>query len=106
MPFQAGKTKTGGRRVGVSNRLTGAFREAVLHVYSGLGGHAAFLEWARQNPSEYYKIAARLIPVELRHEEDRTINVIINREPCDDRPRGIPLMVEDRTIVKAEPLDR
>ncbi len=81
MPFQPGKPKTGGRQSGTPNRFTGAFREAVLHVYNGLGGHKAFLEWARKNPTEYYRIAARLIPVELRSEEERTINVIIPAPP-------------------------
>lgn len=103
MPFQPGKPKTGGRQRGTPNQLTGAFREAVLHVYKGLGGHAAFLEWARENPTEYYRIAARLIPVELRHEEDRVINVIINRSPTSNGPSREPLMVEDHSSFKSVP---
>jgi len=89
MPFTPGKAKTGGRRPGTPNRLTGAFREAVLFVYDGLGGHAAFLQWARENPTEYYKIAARLIPGEMREEgENKHITVIINRSlvPVPDDP--------------------
>ena len=77
MPFAPGRQITGGRRRGSLNRLTGAFKEAVLFVYHGLGGHAAFLDWARENRSEFYKIAPRLIPGELRQEEDRTVRVII-----------------------------
>jgi hypothetical protein len=64
MPFTKGRKKTGGRQLGTPNKFTGTFREAVQVVYEGLGGHAAFLRWARENPSEYYKIAARLIPTE------------------------------------------
>ena len=97
MPFQLGKQKTGGRQRGTPHQLTGAFREAVLHVYKGLGGHAAFLAWARENTTEYYRIAARLIPVELRSEEDRTINVIIQRCPPVDRPSNDPLMIEGQS---------
>jgi hypothetical protein len=77
MPFTPGKPKTGGRQPGTPNRLTGAFKEAVQIVYNGLGGHEAFLEWARENPTEYYKIASRLIPGELRQDEDRKVEVII-----------------------------
>ena len=77
MKFQPGKQKSGGRAPGVPNKFTASFREAVLFVYHGLGGHAAFLEWARENPTEYYRIAARLIPAELKSDEDRTIQVII-----------------------------
>lgn len=97
MSFQPGKPKTGGRQRGTPNQLTGAFRAAVLHVYKGLGGHAAFLAWARENPTEYYRIAARLIPVELRSEEDRTINVIIQRPPPFDRQQNTPVMIESHS---------
>jgi hypothetical protein len=79
MRFEKGRQKSGGRRSGTANKLTGAFREAVLFVYDGLGGHAAFLQWAQENPTEYYKIAARLIPTEIRHEEDQTVTVILNK---------------------------
>lgn len=80
MPFERGKPKTGGRLPGVSNKFTGAFREAVQVVYNGLGGHAAFLEWARKNRTEYYRIAARLIPGEMQEgDRDKTVTVVINR---------------------------
>ena len=79
MPFTPGKQKTGGRQPGQPNRLTGAFREAVQVVYSRLGGHDAFVEWARANPTEYYKIASRLIPIELRDTSNKSITVIVNR---------------------------
>jgi hypothetical protein len=60
-PPAAGK----GRPKGATNKLTRAFKEAVLNVYNGLGGDPAMLEWARKNPTEFYKIAARLIPHEV-----------------------------------------
>jgi hypothetical protein len=66
MAFEKGKPKTGGRLPGVSNKFTGAFREAVQIVYNGLGGHTAFLRWAEKNRTEYYRIAARLIPGEMQ----------------------------------------
>ena len=77
MTFQPGKPKTGGRQSGVPNKFTASFREAVLFVYHGLGGHDAFLEWARKHPTEYYRIAARLIPAEMKSDEDRTVKVVI-----------------------------
>lgn len=90
MTFQPGKPKTGGRQSGTPNRFTGAFREAVQVVYDGLGGHAAFLRWARENQTDFYRIAARLIPAELRCEEDRTVTVIIEPPPS----RRAPAMIE------------
>lgn len=80
MPFQRGRAKTGGRKVGVVNRLTGTMREAVQVVYDGMGGHEAFTAWAKKHPTEFYKIASRLIPVEIQKTTDTTINVIIQRD--------------------------
>ena len=93
MAFEVGRSKTGGRQLGTPNRLTGLFREAVLAVYERLGGHAAFLEWARKNPTEFYRIAARLIPVEVRGPSDQSVRVIV------DRGAAMPQVpaLEDRT---------
>ena len=80
MPFLPGKPKTGGRRPGVPNRLTTAFREAVQHVYDDIGGHEAFSSWAKENPTEFYRIAARLIPTEMReNSQDNRVVVVIER---------------------------
>ena len=80
MAFLPGRPKTGGRRAGVPNRLTTAFREAVQVVYQRLGGHEAFLQWAKDNPTEFYRIAARLIPTEIRDKgDDNRVLVVVNR---------------------------
>ncbi len=72
MPFEKGRHKSGGRRCGTPNKLTGTFREALRVVYQGLGGHRAFLEWAQENQTEFYRLMARVIPIETEE---------INREP-------------------------
>lgn len=97
MQFQPGKPKTGGRKAGTVNRVTAAFKEAVAIVYDNLGGHEAFSAWARENPGEFYKIAARLIPGEMRDSgQDRNITVIISREmvPTRDVP-ALPVTAEN-----------
>jgi hypothetical protein len=57
--------KTGGRVKGTPNKLTTSFKEAVQTVYHEIGGNENFARWARRNETEYYKIAARLIPTEI-----------------------------------------
>ena len=79
MGFEKGREKTGGRRAGIPNKFTGQFREAVQYVYDDIGGHEAFSQWATGNPTEFYKIASRLIPVEV-HKSDTQIQVIVQRE--------------------------
>jgi hypothetical protein len=73
--------KTGGRTKGTPNKITAAFKEAVLRAYDGIGGDDAFMEWARQNPTQFYQIASRLIPQEMRYAYDgtNTINVQVVR---------------------------
>lgn len=77
MPFENGKPKTGGRRPGRVNRFTGTFRDAVQTVYNGLGGHAAFQKWAQSNRTEYYRIASKLIPLEIKGGVKDQITVIV-----------------------------
>jgi hypothetical protein len=82
MKFQKGKPRTGGRQPGTPNALTGAFRDAVRHVYAGLGGHANFLVWAKANETEFYRIASRLIPGEMQEGNGAgNITVIVQRVP-------------------------
>jgi len=70
--------KTGGRQVGTPNKVTSAFKDAIRFVYQDIGGHAAFAAWAKENPTEFYRIASRLIPTEMAS-QGTSINVTINR---------------------------
>jgi len=75
--------KTGGRQVGTLNKVTAIFKDAVRTVYEDIGGNEAFAEWAKENPTEFYRIAARLIPTEMAS-QGTSINVIVNRCPSKE----------------------
>ena len=77
--FTKGMTKTGGRQKGTPNKLTTTFREAVLLTYHNIGGHEAFSNWAAKNRTEFYRIAARLIPAEINDSDGDRVTVIVNR---------------------------
>ena len=70
--------KTGGRQVGTPNKVTAIFKDAVRTVYEDIGGNTAFAAWAKENPTEFYRIAARLIPTEIAS-QGTSINVTVNR---------------------------
>lgn len=74
------RRKTGGRQLGTPNKVTTFFKEAVRIAYDEIGGHTAFAAWARENPTEYYRIAARLIPTEITAREGNGVTVIIQRD--------------------------
>ena len=67
--------KTGGRVKGTPNKLTTSFKTAVVLAFEGIGGHKTFQKWARKNQSEFYKIAARLIPTEVVGDADQPVAV-------------------------------
>ena len=63
MKFTKGQSgNPGGRPLGSQNKLTIAAREAFQTAFDRTGGTEGLTEWARANPSEFYKLYARLIP--------------------------------------------
>lgn len=63
MPFQKGN-KLGGRPKGSPNKLTKSAREAFQLAFDAQGGSDGLVKWAKKNPTEFYKLYARLIPIE------------------------------------------
>lgn len=53
-------------RKGSPNKISGQARENIAAVFTRLGGTAAMAEWAAENKTEFYKLYARLVPVEQR----------------------------------------
>lgn len=71
--------KTGGRAKGTPNKITSAFKDAVRTVYDDIGGNEAFATWARENQTDFYKIAGRLIPAEVHATGGAGLTVILDR---------------------------
>lgn len=66
-PFEKGNKAATNRG---PNKVTRTVKETVLEVFDRLQLHdTANLEtWGEQNPTEFYKIAAKLIPTEIKGE--------------------------------------
>lgn len=73
-----GKTSTSGqgRPAGTPNRLTKTVREAFERAFEQLqdGGAASLDKWAQRYPSDFYKLAARLIPTEINANVNTTLS--------------------------------
>ena len=54
----------GGRKRGTPNKVTSTAREAFTLAFHGVGGAAGLTAWAKANPTTFYTLYARLIPVE------------------------------------------
>ncbi len=64
------RPKTGGRKKGTPNKSTAAMKDAMLSVYADLqadagGGNGHFLEWARDHSTDFYKLASKLLPLQV-----------------------------------------
>jgi hypothetical protein len=72
-----------GRPKGKPNKTTILLRDAIAAVFVDLqeeegGGHKHMLKWARENPTEYYRIAARHLPVTIESDGD-AIGLVVFR---------------------------
>ena len=62
-----GKKSGGGSRKGSPNKLTKSVKEAFEIAFSELqeDKEAKLSNWAKENPTEFYKLAAKLIPTSV-----------------------------------------
>jgi hypothetical protein len=51
-------------RKGIPNRIGAAVKSNVIAVFDKIGGRDGMAEWAKENPTEFYRLYARLIPTE------------------------------------------
>lgn len=58
--------KTGGRKRGTPNKLTRSVKLALEESFTKMGGIAALVRWGKENPTEFYKLWAKILPVEAR----------------------------------------
>lgn len=67
MPFKKGKEKSGGKVKGTPNKITKTVKETILGAFNDLQSdpRANIFTWAKDNPTEFYKIASKLIPSEI-----------------------------------------
>ena len=56
--------RRGGRKKGTPNKTTANARAAFQMAFDGAGGVAALRDWAKANLTEFYRLYARLIPME------------------------------------------
>lgn len=85
MPAKKGHKKAGGRKKGTPNKLTASAKEAFAMAFEGMGGVESLTHWGKLNRTEFYKLFARLIPVDVTSDGER-ITVTINAPSGEPQP--------------------
>lgn len=87
-----------GRPKGSINKVSALVKENVLHVFDQMGGVRKMTEWAAANPTEFYRLYARLLPTEA------TLNVqhVSAAELSDSELASIASRSGDRAASETE----
>jgi hypothetical protein len=76
--FQKGRAKTGGREKGTPNKHTADMKAAWEAAFDALQQGPNKLEiWAQENPSKFYDISFKLIPVKSEHSVEFAKKIVI-----------------------------
>ncbi len=69
MAAHKGHRKTGGRSKGTPNKITASVKDVFSNVFTELQSDetndCSLKKWAQKNPTEFYKIIAKLIPFDV-----------------------------------------
>lgn len=84
MAFEKGHQLSKGRPKGSKNKISKDIRQVFHHVFEEMGsatlceetgkpmsGHEAMLDWARNNPTEFYRLYGKMIPTKEEQLEDQ-----------------------------------
>jgi hypothetical protein len=85
-----------GRPKGSQNKISLRIKEAIIETFAALGGVSHMTQWARENPSEFYRLAARLVPTEMALSGETTVKHELKLAPEMTREEW-ELAVAERT---------
>lgn len=100
------RTRTGqllpGSKLGRTKRLKyRQFKESMLSAFHANGGTAWLAEWGAQHPSQFFRLMARMIPLELQGElkGSGTLRLVLGPSPLDEAPPGVPVREDLPTLI-------
>jgi hypothetical protein len=74
--------KTGGRQKGTPNKLSTTVKDNFIAVFADLNGQDLMhmKEWAKENPTQFYNLYAKLLPLQLAGDQENPIQTITKIE--------------------------
>lgn len=91
--IHGGRREGSGRKPGVPNKISSTVKQNVINVFDRLGGEDHMVNWAIENPNQFYNIYAKLMPTQSElgtiDGQDSPLNVTLNFvKPNDDRDQS------------------
>lgn len=87
-----------GRPKGVPNRFTQNAKAALQAAFDGIGGVPKLIEWASENPTDFYKLYAKLIPVEVNAQVATASHLVIEVYGSDNPGERITISPSPEAI--------
>ena len=77
-----GKREGAGRKPGSVNKLSTTVKQNVINVFDRLGGEDHMVNWAQENPNQFYNLYAKLMPTQSEigtmDGQESPLNVTLN----------------------------
>lgn len=70
--------KTGGRKAGTPNKLTGDLRAAIREAFEKAGGVGYLHKVAIENPAVFCALLGRVLPMEVQGTDGGPIQIVVN----------------------------
>lgn len=80
MAAPKGHKQWGHRKKGSKNKFTRSAKEAFQIAFDTMGGGKALAAWAKENQTEFYKLYARLIPVDIGSGGESLFEYLIGKQ--------------------------
>ena len=65
--------RRGGRKKGSVNKTTAAVKSALQEAFVKLGGVKSLVAWGKHNPTDFYKLWAKLLPTEIKNADGEVL---------------------------------
>lgn len=65
-----------GRKQGVPNRLSATVKDNIIEVFEGVGGVDAMTGWAKENPTQFFNLYAKLLPLTVAGDSKNPLELI------------------------------
>ena len=78
-----------GRIAGTPNKATRQVKDALITAFEQLGGIAGLVEWGRHNPTGFYNLWVKILPLQVNVGEDRNWTITVKTMDGDGSVKGM-----------------